>query len=273
MVTCQPLLLAALTVTTGLLGMGSRGLQVIDPDDPPSEAVDLESLSQQVLQDESKRGTRIDSDASGDSCGDATPTDAQSDHENGKMTPFNTTKEEPVDGRAGRFQRTTSRWEAVLPGVARRGRQRRKRAALYWPADSLFVAEFFFIVPIQAPTGVSIPFTIDVPYEFTLPNVTKIGAMARDDRLDLYGVVERLFERFGLDGRECLLRAVCERASSSLEGAGMLGEVLTTILTASLSTSSEGMYEYVLAEHNGRTDGECWTHYPRCPISLFNWLE
>lgn len=40
-----------------------------------------------------------------------------------------------------------------------------------------------------------IPFTIDVPYEFTLPNITKIGAVARDDRLDLYGVVERLFER------------------------------------------------------------------------------
>lgn len=107
MVNCQPLLLAALTVTTGLLGMGSRGLQLIDPDDPPSEAVDLESLFQQVLQDESKRATRMDSDSAGDSCDDATLSDVQSDHEKGKMDPFNTTKEEPTDGRAGRLQVST----------------------------------------------------------------------------------------------------------------------------------------------------------------------
>lgn len=51
------------------------------------------------------------------------------------------------------------------------------------------------VTTLQTIPSTGIPFTIDVPYEFTLPNVTKIGAMARDDRLDLYGVVERLFER------------------------------------------------------------------------------
>lgn len=107
MVNCQPLLLAALTVTTGLLGMGSRGLQLTDPDDPPSEAATLEYLPQEILQDDSKRGARIDSDASGDNCGDATPSSVQNDQEKGKVTPFNTTKEELADSRAGRSQVST----------------------------------------------------------------------------------------------------------------------------------------------------------------------
>lgn len=103
MVSCQPLLLAALTVTTGLLGMGCRGLQLTDSD-PPSQAVGLESPSQQVLQEEGKRGIRIESKELGDDCGDPTPSDAKNDFEQGKETLFNITKEEPSDGRSPRLQ-------------------------------------------------------------------------------------------------------------------------------------------------------------------------
>lgn len=109
MVNCQPLLLTALTVTTGLLGMGSRGLQVIDPD-LPSEAVGPESPSRQVLQDEVERGSRLESDTLGGSCGDAAPCDGRHDLEEAKTTiPFNTTKEEPADDRSGRVRVSSSR--------------------------------------------------------------------------------------------------------------------------------------------------------------------
>ncbi|XP_045111721.1 uncharacterized protein LOC123504881 [Portunus trituberculatus] len=279
MVACRcPVLLVALTVTISMLEMGSRGLQLYE-EEPPSP----HPLSQQILHSEKQPEPHPNAGTSADlslvidgSCGDQAPSDALHDPDHREVKPAHALD---AASRAGRLQRTVNPWEAVLPGKLNHGgKSRKKRAALYWPSGSVFIAEFFFVIPIEAPTGVSIPFTIDVPYEFTLPNITaadffKRENIGRDDRLNLYGVVERLFQRFGLDGRACVLRAVCERASSSLEGAGMMGEVITTILTASLSIASEGMYEYLVAEHNGRTRGDCWALYPSCPISLFNWLE
>ncbi|XP_042887839.1 uncharacterized protein LOC122263475 isoform X2 [Penaeus japonicus] len=162
-------------------------------------------------------------------------------------------------------------------------KSRKKRATLIWPEDSQFVAEFYFTIPITAPTGVSIPFTIDVPYKFTLPNVTS-SLLGRgkangknthyfSERLDVYGVVEGIFEKFGMNGKACMLRAVCERAESHLVEAGMLGEVITTILAASSASSSNEIYEYQTAEYYGKTHGDCWNLYPGCPMSLFNWIE
>nr|XP_027209229.1 uncharacterized protein LOC113802803 [Penaeus vannamei] len=162
-------------------------------------------------------------------------------------------------------------------------KSRRKRATLYWPEDSQFVAEFYFTIPISAPSGVTIPFTIDVPYKFKLPNVTSsiLGRGTANsktshyfsERLDVYGVVEGIFEKFGMNGKACMLRAVCERAESHLVEAGMLGEVISTILAASSASSSDEIYEYQTAEYYGKTHGDCWNLYPGCPMSLFNWIE
>lgn len=40
-----------------------------------------------------------------------------------------------------------------------------------------------------------------------------------------------MIHRFGVDGKACLLRAVCEVAESPLRDDGLLGEVLNIILT------------------------------------------
>nr|XP_045624414.1 uncharacterized protein LOC123774306 [Procambarus clarkii] len=167
-----------------------------------------------------------------------------------------------------------------LPEVDRQQKERSKRSAvLVWPEGSLFVAEFYFEIPIKAPSGLDIPFTIDVPYEFTLPNITaKSDYLSRninqaDDRLGLYGIMEGIFNKFGMDGKACLMRAVCEGSQSSLLRAGMLGEVITTILTASLSTSLAEMKDYVEAEEYGRSHGDCQAMFPTCSISIFRFLE
>ncbi|KAG7172640.1 Splicing factor 3A subunit 2-like 2 [Homarus americanus] len=158
-------------------------------------------------------------------------------------------------------------------------KSRKRRATFYWPSGSKFVAEFYFTIPISAPTGVTIPLTLDVPYKFVLPNITTDDDMyGRDykrqsDRLDVYGIIEGLLNRFGMDGKSCMLRAVCERAQTNLVSAGMLGEVITTILMASSASSSEEMYEYVTAEYYGSTYGNCPSMYSGCPMSFFNWLE
>lgn len=42
----------------------------------------------------------------------------------------------------------------------------------------------------------------------------------------MYGIAEDLLANFGLDGKECLLRAICEINAHPLKNFGFLGEVM-----------------------------------------------
>uniref|UniRef100_A0A182QQC5 Uncharacterized protein n=1 Tax=Anopheles farauti TaxID=69004 RepID=A0A182QQC5_9DIPT len=92
------------------------------------------------------------------------------------------------------------------------------------------------------------------------------------ERALLYVVVEDFIANFGLDGRACMLRAICEVHSKSIEKFGLIGEMLKLFFTASLSPYSEHLEEYVTAEKIGRGQdgpGECFPYYKDCPRSLF----
>uniref|UniRef100_A0A182P480 Uncharacterized protein n=1 Tax=Anopheles epiroticus TaxID=199890 RepID=A0A182P480_9DIPT len=92
------------------------------------------------------------------------------------------------------------------------------------------------------------------------------------ERALLYVVVEDFIANFGLDGRACMLRAICEVHSKSIEKFGLIGEMLKLFFTASLSPYSEHLDEYVTAEKIGRGQdgpGECFPYYKDCPRSLF----
>uniref|UniRef100_A0A182NK90 Uncharacterized protein n=1 Tax=Anopheles dirus TaxID=7168 RepID=A0A182NK90_9DIPT len=92
------------------------------------------------------------------------------------------------------------------------------------------------------------------------------------ERALLYVVVEDFIANFGLDGRACMLRAICEVHSKSIEKFGLIGEMLKLFFTASLSPYSEHLEEYVTAEKVGRGQdgpGECFPYYKDCPRSLF----
>ncbi|XP_053675914.1 uncharacterized protein LOC128726149 [Anopheles nili] len=92
------------------------------------------------------------------------------------------------------------------------------------------------------------------------------------ERALLYVVVEDFIANFGLDGKACMLRAICEIHSKSIEKFGLIGEMLKLFFTASLSPYSEHLDEYVTAEKIGRGQdgpGECFPYYKDCPRSLF----
>uniref|UniRef100_A0A182WWW0 Uncharacterized protein n=1 Tax=Anopheles quadriannulatus TaxID=34691 RepID=A0A182WWW0_ANOQN len=92
------------------------------------------------------------------------------------------------------------------------------------------------------------------------------------ERALLYVVVEDFIANFGLDGRACMLRAICEVHSKSIEKFGLIGEMLKLFFTASQSPYAEHLEEYVTAEKIGRGQdgpGECFPYYKDCPRSLF----
>ncbi|KOC63346.1 hypothetical protein WH47_04795 [Habropoda laboriosa] len=89
------------------------------------------------------------------------------------------------------------------------------------------------------------------------------------ERALLYGTAEDMLANFGLNGKACLLRAICEVQGHPLSNFGLIGEMLKLFFTASKSPFANLLEEYVEAENRGKFHGECWPYYKDCPKSLF----
>lgn len=95
------------------------------------------------------------------------------------------------------------------------------------------------------------------------------NAFQGGERALLYGIAEDMLSQFGMDGKACLLRAICEVHGHPLDNFGFLGEIIRLFFTASKSPFAELMREYVEAEKTGKSHGECWPYFKACPKSLF----
>lgn len=93
--------------------------------------------------------------------------------------------------------------------------------------------------------------------------------LAGGERVILYQAVEDFLFKFGMDGKSCLLRAICEMHESPLIGYGFFGEILELFLTPSFSPFVETINDYVSAEKAGLHEGECWRYFKDCPQSFF----
>lgn len=92
------------------------------------------------------------------------------------------------------------------------------------------------------------------------------------ERAILYVIIEDFLDNFGMDGKACLLRAICEIHSLPLTSYGLIGEFLKLFFTASKSPYAHVLSEYVKAEMAGKGQSqpsECWPYLKDCPKSLF----
>ncbi|XP_032667897.1 uncharacterized protein LOC116842590 isoform X2 [Odontomachus brunneus] len=89
------------------------------------------------------------------------------------------------------------------------------------------------------------------------------------ERALLYGTAEDMLSTLGMNGKACLLRAICEIQGHPLSNFGLIGEMLKLFFTASRSPFANLLKEYVEAENRGKFHGECWPYFKDCPKSLF----
>ncbi|CAI6347640.1 unnamed protein product [Macrosiphum euphorbiae] len=90
------------------------------------------------------------------------------------------------------------------------------------------------------------------------------------ERALMFTVVEDMLTNFGMDGKACLLRAICEvHGHKSIHKFGFLGEFIQLFFTASKSTYADLLDEYVTAETIGKQSKECYPYFKECPKSLF----
>ncbi|KAH8305245.1 hypothetical protein KR018_006264 [Drosophila ironensis] len=95
------------------------------------------------------------------------------------------------------------------------------------------------------------------------------------ERVLLYGVLEDFLSTFGMDGKACLLRTICEMHSRSLEKFGVFGEMTKLFLTVTKSPFADLVPDYVQAQEVGegkQAPGECFPYFKACPKSIFKAL-
>ncbi|XP_064083293.1 uncharacterized protein LOC135199314 [Macrobrachium nipponense] len=164
------------------------------------------------------------------------------------------------------------------------------------PPETLLVLTPTLSIPVarNLPTGYHASMTISIPFKIafddlgltseenpwglwpaffrrrrdttSLPGINWAGG----DREMLYQVVEDALHNMGLDGKACLLRAICEVFQLPLINHGFFGEVLELFLSASRAPHADKrLDEYSRAERIGRSSGECFEYHEACQWSLF----
>ncbi|KAJ8944610.1 hypothetical protein NQ318_011466, partial [Aromia moschata] len=86
----------------------------------------------------------------------------------------------------------------------------------------------------------------------------------------IYNMMETNMQSYGIPGKECLLRAICEGADYTTEGTGVLGDLIHILLTPSTSKEENALNEYQEAEDYGRNKRHCRKYSKNCALSVLN---
>ncbi|ETN58821.1 hypothetical protein AND_009591 [Anopheles darlingi] len=114
--------------------------------------------------------------------------------------------------------------------------------------------------------------SIPVPNELD-PKVLE-GYSAEQSRWTSYKAMEKLGENYGLAGRPCVLRSVCEAAAAQFtHTGGIFAELLHIVFTPSSTSEPVSEHrdnEYFRAEQLGRSGAPCERLFPECVHSLLD---
>ncbi|XP_059611057.1 uncharacterized protein LOC132257984 [Phlebotomus argentipes] len=161
---------------------------------------------------------------------------------------------------------------------------RRKRFLLIFNNGGLAKAVLGISAPVifndKTKRSLNMSYNFQAQYQF-LPNVTSpladpffTGLQRRrkrqsptrsapdESRKYLYALLEGLMRHRGVDGEQCLLRAICEVAESPCKHNGLVGELIDLIFTPH---EHEAQPEHVQARFIGLRGGNCASTYSLCP--------
>ncbi|KAL7019271.1 hypothetical protein ACKWTF_011058 [Chironomus riparius] len=87
-------------------------------------------------------------------------------------------------------------------------------------------------------------------------------------RKQIYRMIEDKLEQFGINGRACLLRLICDVGRVDLRGInGVLGSMAHILFTPSSSTVESDMEDYIDAESS---NNNCSKYRKNCQIKLLD---
>ncbi|XP_032514573.1 uncharacterized protein LOC116768060 [Danaus plexippus] len=158
------------------------------------------------------------------------------------------------------------------------------KRALIFPPTSLYGTFVAIAVPLDIPDkNVFVSYNFESNYsvvtniteldEVIFPNLPVITSrQSRSITRELtYTMLETKFNEHGMNGKECLLRNICEAAETPLYHNGLLGHIMHIVFTPSASKEEGLSDEYYEAEADGLR-GDCDKYMDDCPLSLFDFI-
>ncbi|KAF6205455.1 hypothetical protein GE061_019628 [Apolygus lucorum] len=155
----------------------------------------------------------------------------------------------------------------------------RVKRQLIWTYNSAIGMFLAFAVPVDIPDR-DVLFSWNIEANYNLPTNLSIYDLTPPDpersfsglnRSSTYTLLERRLDALGMNGRQCLLRLICEIARTPLSHNGLIGTLLEIIFLPSKSEEEEGLDEETRAELVGMNDmNECGHVFYRCPQSLID---
>ncbi|XP_033607307.1 uncharacterized protein LOC111864374 [Cryptotermes secundus] len=158
----------------------------------------------------------------------------------------------------------------------------RKLRYIFFPEGSVMGMVLAASIPLQSNKELSETWFMEAAYhlpEFPF-NASDIldsvmsYRISRDlNRTGLYHMLEKTFHRFGFDGRECLLRTICEVTGNSLyenKQNGLLGDLVHIIFTPSSSLDETLPLPFNTAEQLGTNGEDCQLAYSKCSFGLLD---
>ncbi|XP_042878686.1 uncharacterized protein LOC122257463 [Penaeus japonicus] len=157
-------------------------------------------------------------------------------------------------------------------------KSRAKRYFVSFPSSSTLTFNNKIKVPLfkKFDSNISGVFKGVIKATYTLPSDTiTVGRGIDEDRLTTYNSIETVFTNFGIDGHQCLLKAICETAETAASEYGLIGELLGLLLSPNhaLGHAKDDLLEYTAAESYGRDVGNCDLAYSSCPLTLGELLK
>ncbi|XP_076258367.1 uncharacterized protein LOC143195258 [Rhynchophorus ferrugineus] len=166
-------------------------------------------------------------------------------------------------------------------------KHRQKRYLLY-PFSGTFKTVYSFAIPWKLgpkqDMGVGWNFQFQYPLPYNTTAITNFPTLSREnrnrrdtaenpvsDRAMFYEGIERLLDQNGINGRQCVLRSICECAESDFPSNdnSLLDQVLYVILTPNYKDGPDPYLDeaYANAQRAGEYGVDCQTAYTDCDMT------
>ncbi|KAJ8714697.1 hypothetical protein PYW07_002922 [Mythimna separata] len=163
---------------------------------------------------------------------------------------------------------------------------------LVYPQGGTYKLIIGFSTPIHAEDYISLAFAANFQYQYIqFTNITQLSryyfiktvsreqreadiAARKDERLTFYTAVADMLRTKGINGEECVYRAICEAAQYPVEEEGLVGEIIHILLTPDYGRTpfdekdedwDDLMGAYNDAATAGRQMFNCASIYSGCP--------
>ncbi|BES93561.1 DM4/DM12 family [Nesidiocoris tenuis] len=153
----------------------------------------------------------------------------------------------------------------------------RVKRQLIWTYNSAIGMFLAFAVPVDIPDR-DVLFSWNIEANYNLPTNLSIYDLSYPERSfsginrsSTYSLIERRLDNLGMNGRQCLLRLICDIARTPISHNGLVGKLLEIIFLPSKSIEEEGLDDAIEAEKIGSEEPtECGQLFYKCPQSLID---